>query len=110
MRRQNFVPEGRGVEAEAGEARRGIAKTVFVPEGRGVRLQRLVKQGEERCAELREASGGHERRCQEAASEISRANNIIQTLSVRVSLTSSPCSTFGWPACLERSSRHDKRP
>lgn len=55
----------------------------YVCEDAGVLAQRLVKQGEERCVELREASGGHERRCQEAAAEISRANNIIQTLSVR---------------------------
>ena len=46
-------------------------------------LEASTRQLEERCSELKEASGGHEARAREEAAEVLKGNRIIEKLTVR---------------------------
>lgn len=49
-------------------------------------LESALRQLEERCADLKEASAGHEERARDAASEAARAARVGEQLTVRTRL------------------------
>ena len=60
-------------------------------------LEASTRQLEERCSELKEASGGHEARAREEAAEVLKGNRIIEKLTVRANaglITCASCVCF----------------
>ena len=55
-------------------------------------LEASTRQLEERCSELKEASGGHEARAREEAAEVLKGNRIIEKLTVRDNAGLRPCA------------------
>ena len=59
-------------------------------------LEASTRQLEERCSELKEASGGHEARAREEAAEVLKGNRIIEKLTVRDNAGLRPCACCKW--------------